>query len=226
MNTEVNKNISDNIGVSHHHVIHIFVDGEKYDATQETMTPNEIIREFGQKDPSVHYLVQIHGHEPISYEGLGDKPIELHNGMKFQIISTGPCTVSDLPRTGIEAFLFGLTELGYSPQALPSKPDHIVIEYEVPCGKFAGTKVHHGFIVPPDYPLTPPSGPHVSPHIHPIKTDGQHPTGCVHQTQAAPFQDSIGGEWQYWSRPFPDWAVSRKTVTAYLSHIWHLWDTQ
>jgi len=89
MNTEVNKNISGNTGASHNQLIHIFVDGEKYDATQEVMTPNEIIREFGQKDSALHYLVQIHGNEKNSYEGKGDTPIELHSGMKFQIISYG-----------------------------------------------------------------------------------------------------------------------------------------
>jgi hypothetical protein len=128
--------------------------------------------------------------------------------------------------TGVEVFVQGLVALGYQPIALPGKPDHVVIDYEVESGPFAGRKVRHGFVVPSDFPFASPSGPHVSPHIHPIKSDGQHPTGAVHQAQAAPFQEALGGNWQYWSRPFTDWLTSKKTVAAYMSHIWRLWDSQ
>lgn len=128
--------------------------------------------------------------------------------------------------TGAAAFVQGLVGLGYQPTSLPGKPDHVVIDYEVESGRFRGKKVKHGFVVPGDFPLTAPSGPHVSPHIHPIKPDGQHPMGAVHEGQAAPFQEAHGGAWQYWSRPFPEWASSKKTVAAYMSHIWRLWDSQ
>ncbi|MBI4807972.1 MAG: hypothetical protein HY799_03330 [Nitrosomonadales bacterium] len=213
---------------AHRHTIHIEVDGEEYETSNKKMTPNEIIREFGLLDPSCHYLVQIHdhGHEPTRYEGSGDTSIKLHNGMEFQIISTGPCTVSDLPRNGVAAFVHGLAELGLNPVALPGKPDHVAFDYVVSSGKFAGTKVRHGLIVPADFPLTPPSGPHVSPHIHPIAAGGVHPLGGIHQTQATPFQEALDGQWQYWSRPFHSWATTRKTVAAYMNHIWRLWDSQ
>src|SRR5690349_3993697 len=79
----------------HHDQIHFFVDGEPHKTHQEKWTPNEIIRKFAEKDPSTHYLVWIHGHEKESYEGRGDVPIKLHNGMRFQVISTGPTPVSD-----------------------------------------------------------------------------------------------------------------------------------
>jgi hypothetical protein len=82
----------------HHHgqeQIHFFVDGERYTTHQEKWTPSEIIRKFAEKDPSANYLVQIHGHDRVSYEGRGDIPIELRNGMRFQVISTGPTPVSD-----------------------------------------------------------------------------------------------------------------------------------
>lgn len=127
---------------------------------------------------------------------------------------------------GVESFIRGLRELGYDPTTLAERPDHVVIDYIVESGKFMGRMVRHGIIVPVDFPLTAPSGPHVSPHIHPIMSGGQHPTGGVHQDQALPFQQSLGGEWQYWSRPFPDWATSPKTVPTYMSHIWRLWDSQ
>jgi hypothetical protein len=48
----------------------------------------------------------------------------------------------------------------------------------------------------------------------------------VHATQAAPFQQALADAWQYWSRPFTDWANSKKTVATYMSHIWRLWDSQ
>jgi hypothetical protein len=234
MNTEdlevknENEHDSSHANDAHHHTVHIEVDGEKYETTKKEMTPNEIIREFGKLDPALHYLVQIHGHghETIRYEGLGDTPIHLHDGMEFQIMSTGPCTVSDMPQIGVAAFVHGLAEMGLNPVVLPGKPDHVAFDYEVSCGKYAGTKVRHGLIVPADFPLTPPSGPHVTPHIHPIVAGGTHPLGGIHQTHATAFQEALGGHWQYWSRPFPSWALSRKTVAAYMNHIWRLWDSQ
>ena len=234
MNTEnlevdnKNEHIESHADDAHHHAIRIEVDGEKYEATNKEMTPNAIIREFGLLDPSCHYLVQIHdrGHEPTRYEGCGDTPIELHNGMEFQIISTGPCTVSDVLRTGISAFVHELAELGLNPVVLSEKPDHVVFDYEVKSGKFAGRKVRHGLIVPADFPLTPPSGPHVSPHIHSERAGGVHPDGGIHAVHSAQFQKELGGEWQYWSRPFSNWTASRKNVAAYMNHIWRLWDSQ
>ena len=214
--------------IHHHHEIHFTVDGEPEETERHEMTPDEIIREFGKKDPSTNYLVQIEGgHQKVSYRDKGRVPIKLHNGMNFQIISLGPTPVSDgRIRTGVEVFIEGLRDLGYSPVALPEKPDHIVIDYEVPTGRFAGQRVRHGFIVPTDFPMIAPSGPHVSPQIHPINTGGEHPGGAVHHAQAEPFEAGAGGSWQYWSRPFPNWGQSKKTVAAYMSHIYRLWDSQ
>jgi len=76
--------------------------------------------------------------------------------------------------------------------------------------------------------MTTPTGPYVSPHIHPIHTSNDigHPLGGVHETQAAPFAQGAGGDWQYWSRPCPEWAASKKTTVAYMGHIYSLWETQ
>jgi hypothetical protein len=212
----------------HHHEIHFTVDGEPEETERREMTPDEIIREFGKKDPSTNYLVEIEGgHQEVNYRDKGSVPIKLHNGMHFQIISLEPTTVSDgRIRTGIEVFIEGLRDLGYSPAALPERPDHIVLDYEVMSGRFSGRKVRHGFIVSADFPMTAPSGPHVSPHIHPINTSGGHPTGAIHHDQAQPFEAGAGGAWQYWSRTFPNWGQSKKTVAAYMSHIYRLWDSQ
>lgn len=129
-------------------------------------------------------------------------------------------------KTGVEAFIDGLLRLGYCPESLPDNSDHVVFDYVVEHGRFSGTRVKLGLIIPGDFPLTAPSGPHISPDIHPINTSGQHPTGAVHRDQAATFQGALGGNWQYWSRPFSNWGNSKKTVAAYMSHIWRLWDSQ
>lgn len=129
-------------------------------------------------------------------------------------------------KTGVDAFVEGLVGLGYQPEALPGRPDHVAFDYVVESGRFLGTKVKLGLVVPGDFPLTAPSGPHMSPHIHPINSGGQHPSGAVHRDHAAPFQQALGGEWQYWSRPFVDWGSSKKSVPSYMSHIWRLWDSQ
>src|SRR6266699_3107931 len=78
-----------------HDLIHFRVDGEPFTTQAAELTPNDIIKDFAGKDPSTHYLVQIRGHEKTSYEGVGNIPIAMHNGMKFQVISTGPTPVSD-----------------------------------------------------------------------------------------------------------------------------------
>jgi len=211
----------------HEKDIHFTVDGEPEKIEYPKLSANNIISEYGKKDPSTHYLVQIKHREKISYKDKGGDLVTIQEHSRFQIISTGPTPVSDKKiRTGVEVFVEGLHEMGYSPVALPNKPDHIVIDYEVPVGRFAGQKVRLGFVSPSDFPVTPPSGPYISPHIHPINTGGAHPNGAVHHTQAIPFEQGASGAWQYWSRPCLDWAERKKTVTAYMSHIWRLWDSQ
>jgi len=79
------------------HEIHFTVDGEPLETRDRELTPNEILRKFG-KDPATQYLVQIKGHERISYQGKGDEPIKMHNEMRFQVISTGPTPVSATAR--------------------------------------------------------------------------------------------------------------------------------
>jgi hypothetical protein len=210
-----------------HREIRFSVDGEDYKTKQDEWTPNNILREFPKLDPATHYLVELTGKTPISYKGKGDIPIKLHDCEAFQAISEGPTPVSDGQlRTGVSAFLDGLRKLGYSPTQLKDHLDHVVIDYVVPVGKYVGKTVKHGFIVPPDFPVTPPSGPHVTPHIHRIQPQGQHPIGGVHETHAAKFAATLGGAWQYWSRPFPEWPKSSKTAAAYMGHVYRLWATQ
>lgn len=210
----------------HPHLIHFTLDGEEFETRQHKLTPNQIISEFGKQDPATSYLVQIKGVHKISYQGKGNEEIELHNGMNFQIISTGPKPVSD--GLGAVVFMDGLRGLGYQPRSLENHPDHVIFEYLVEIGRFAGRVVRLGFIVPPDFPNIPPAGPHVSPHIQPIHptNDVGHPLGGVHGSSSGPFEQVAGGSWQYWSRPFVNWGQGKRTVSAYMAHIWRLWETQ
>ena len=102
---------------------------------------------------------------------------------------------------------------------------HVKIAYEVPVGKHAGLPVEIGFVVPTDFPLTPPSGPHIHKIIHPNKSDGEHPTGHIHPSQPN-HSKHFGPDWQYWSRPFPNWASGAKNAVRYLEFIRRLWATQ
>jgi hypothetical protein len=208
----------------HHRTIHFTVDGEECETTERELTPNQIIREFGKKEPATNYLVEIQGDHKISFKGKGDDKIKMHDCMHFQIVSTGPTPVSD--DCGPAAFVAGLQQLGYEPQALPDHPDYIYFNYRVEVGNHAGQTVRLGLIVPQDFPNIPPGGPHVSPHIHPIHSgsDRPHPYGGVHQSPE--FQRLTGGDWQYWSRPFQDWGQRKRTVTTYMAHVWRLWETQ
>jgi hypothetical protein len=213
----------------HRHEIHFEVDGEPCETTERELTPNRIIVEFGHKSPTDHYLVQIIAGHTDSYQGKGDVPIKMHSCMNFQIVCTGPATVSDGPiATGVEVFLDGLRGIGFDPKPLTGKPDHIVFDYQVPVGRFKEQAVKLGFVVPSDFPMSTPTGPYVSPRIHPSHpaNDIGHPHGGIHDQQALPFIQATKADWQYWSRPCPNWGTRKKTVVAYMSHIYRLWETQ
>ena len=208
----------------HHREIRFTVDGEDYETTKRELTPNEIIREFGKKDPATNYLVEIKGDRKISFQGKGDEEIKMHDCMNFQIVSTGPTPVSD--DCGASGFIEGLKHLGYEAHTLEGMPDHIFFNYPVEIGSRSGQTVRLGLIVPQDFPNIPPGGPHVSPQVLPIHpgSDKPHPAGGVHQSPE--FQRLAGGDWEYWSRPFQGWGQHKRTVAAYMAHIWRLWETQ
>jgi hypothetical protein len=116
-----------------------------------------------------------------------------------------------------DEFIKQLNELGYAVEDLGN--NRIAFPYEIPCGRLAGTKIRLGLDVPQDFPLNPPSGPHVSPHLLPINTQhGPHPNFGVHPS---PF----GSEWQYWSRPLSHWANTKRTAKDVMAHFRHLFDT-
>jgi hypothetical protein len=208
----------------HHEIIHFEVDGEAHETKQRVWTPNGIIQHFGERDPVTNYLVRLGGHEPHSYRDKGDIPIEIHECERFQIIPIGPAPVSDGTKlTGVAAFIAGLKGLGFAPEALKNKPDHLVIDYAIQTGKFVGQKVRLGFIVPGDFPLSAPGGIHVSPRFHSNSGGQTHPSGGISDSV---FQSEAGGEWHHWSRSFNEWGKTKKTVAVFMNHVFRLWDTQ
>jgi hypothetical protein len=210
---------------SHPHVIDFTVDGEECESERKEWSPNQIISQFGEKDPRSHYLVGIQGHHKKSFQGKGDELIELHEHARFQVICTGPTPVSDGGQhTGVAHFISGLKGMGVEAEQLPQYPDHVVFDYVVETGKFSGRTVRMGLCIPADFPLTPPSGPHIWPQIHAICPQGAHPTGAIHDNLSTNFRQSTGQDFQYWSRPVRAW--NKRNVAAYMSHIWQLWDSQ
>ena len=113
-------------------------------------------------------------------------------------------------------FIDQLRNLGYEVTDLGD--NRLWVPFAIPSGRLAGQEIKLGFVVGEDFPATPPSGPHVSPQLFPLQAGGTHPTGGIH---TSPF----GGDWQYWSRPFPNWGGSDHTVRAYMAHVRHLFDT-
>jgi hypothetical protein len=114
-------------------------------------------------------------------------------------------------------FINGLRALGY--QVEEHGDNKISFSYEVPVGRFMGQLIKLGFQVNDDFPANPPGGPHVSPKLLPLQSGGQHPSG---QILASPF----GDDWEYWSRPYPNWHATDRSVKAYMAHIRHLFDMQ
>lgn len=199
-------------------VTHFKVDNEPYTTEQDELTPDFIISEYGGKDPTQNYLVEIKGNKEVSYRDKGTIPILIKNGDRFQVVSLGPTPVSDPnQKFGAAAFVAGLTELGFQPAFHKESVDRVCFDYLVPTGRFVGRQVRLGFVVPPDFPMSPPTGPHVTPQIWPINTNADHPERA--------HESDFGAEWQYWSRPMPDWKANR-SVGAYMAHVWRLWHTQ
>ena len=157
----------------------VFVDGEKYFPPSKDMTPRDIISGATDLDVNQHYLVQVRGNQQTSYQGQPEQIIHLEKGMKFLVLFEGAMTVSDAqsPIVGTKCFTDGLTDLGYAVRSLPDHPDMVYFEYQVPVGCFAGETVMLGFQVPPDFPMTAPSGPHTSPCLRPSDQPGEHPNG-------------------------------------------------
>lgn len=120
-----------------------------------------------------------------------------------------------------EDFAKQLREMGHD---VTEQPDGCVsFPYTIEIGKFEGQVIALGFIVPPDFPLNPPTGPHLKPRLLPINaTQGLHPAFGVHESQNKQFD----AEWQYWSRPMLHWANTERTAADVMRHVRRLFETQ
>ena len=109
-----------------------------------------------------------------------------------------------------------LVELGYSPRIVDNR--FVVFNFKVPTGRFKDKEIELA-LEAPQFPLNPPSGPFVKPHIMPITGGGGvHPEGGIHRT------DHPNVEFQYWSRPFHNWNSSNKTAKDYMAFIRTIFD--
>jgi len=110
-------------------------------------------------------------------------------------------TTVEQPQVGAAGFLAALTAHGYT---VAVRDGYAIFSYTVEVGLWAGEQVQIGLLIPGDWPLSPPPGPHVSPRL-------SHPGVAVH---ASP----LGSGWEYWSRPASHWASDR-SMRAYLRHL-------
>ena len=128
----------------------------------------------------------------------------------------------DTKLTGAELFAAQLRAADYSVVELPD--DHVKIFYTVDAGKHMGLTLEMGFVVPKDFPMTPPPGPHIHKLLHSNKSGGEHPTGGIHPSQK--HSKHFGSDWQYWSRPYPKWASGKRNAVRYMAFVRHLWASQ
>ena len=206
----------------------IVIDGEQFEAPEKTMTANEILS-LGGLSTDEHYLIEIKGKHQDPFEGKGDQEIHLHEGSKFISIFTGPTPVADsqpadadAKLTGASLFAAQLRAAGYDVIELPDH--HVKFPYTVDVGKQAGLELEMGFVVPVDFPMTAPHGPHINKLLHPNKGGGEHPSGGIHP--GPNHSQHFGPEWQHWSRPHPKWAEGPRNVMRYMAFIHSLWATQ
>lgn len=81
----------------------------------------------------------------------------------------------------------------------------VTFDYTVEVGARAGEAVRIG-LLGADWPINAPGAVQVCPRI-PAPVDGN--------MLASP----LGPDWVYWSRPYPDWAASSRTIDEYLAHV-------
>lgn len=103
-------------------------------------------------------------------------------------------------------FINQLKSLGYNTQELPHNV--IAIEYVVPVGKNRGKKTLLGFPVDNDFPMNCPAGL----HFNSSEDNWEEPTQNVSTSP-------IGLGWRYWSRRFPDWNRTDKSVKTFMAHV-------
>jgi hypothetical protein len=115
--------------------------------------------------------------------------------------------------SGTPEFARQLEEIGIGPSHVDGA--RVRFAYTIEVGRFAGQEVTLAFEVPENFPLTPPSGPHVSPRLLPLN-----PSANTHPQKV--LESNFGPEFEYWSRPYTDWGKDGRTVRTYFAFIRHL----
>ena len=117
---------------------------------------------------------------------------------------------------GTQELIDQLETRGY--QVTKYDGEYVSFPMIVPHGRFRGIEIEVA-LQAPQFPLVPPSGPNIKPHLLPINPSGQkHPFDGIHdRKQPTP-------QFQYWSRPFAGWNKSRMNVDEYLSFLRTLFD--
>jgi hypothetical protein len=123
---------------------------------------------------------------------------------------------------GNVAMVAQLEELGYQPTTHQEHPHYpggfVSFKFKVPLGRFIGQEIEVALNAP-HFPLVPPSGPYISPHLLPIKPFGPLPPFDGIHDRLVPT-----AEFQYWSRPFHGWNESGKTIKEYICFLRTLFD--
>lgn len=124
-------------------------------------------------------------------------------------------------KIGHELIAEQLSELGYEVISYPDHPQYpggfIAIKFMVPVGRFRGQEIEVAFNAS-QFPLVPPSGPYIKPYLLPIKGGNVLPFDGIHERQVPT------GEFQYWSRPYHDWASTGQNMRTYLAFLKTLLD--
>ena len=107
-----------------------------------------------------------------------------------------------------------LREMCYAVQELGD--GCISFPFDVTVGRFVGQTVTVGLLVGEDWPFNPPSGPHISPSLLPINPAAIWPHGGIHGPLCRPF---MAGGFQYWIRPHPNWADTKRSARDYIAHL-------
>jgi hypothetical protein len=117
---------------------------------------------------------------------------------------------------GISELKRQLEEMGYVVSVTGG--NFLSFNFKIPLGRFRDKDIELGFEAS-QFPLIPPSGLIIKPYLLPISGGGgSHPYGGIH------LRTSPSSEWQYWSRPFPDWDKCEKTAKTYMAFVRTLFD--
>jgi hypothetical protein len=114
---------------------------------------------------------------------------------------------------GVAEFAREFEDLGYEVQVVGN---FVVFDYVIDIGPLDGMEIRLG-LEGVGHPHSPPTGPFVSPHLLPLRPDASPaPRGGVHDGRGRGFPLEHEETWQYWSRPFVEWAQNGRSARAYL----------